>query len=343
MKTRAALLVELRHPLEIAEIEIPALAPGQVLVKVERSGICGAQLNEIDGMKGPDKFLPHLLGHEAVGDVVEVGPGVTKVRAGDPVVMHWKVGAGIQASTPKYRWGERTVNAGWVTTFNDVSIASENRLTVLPAGANRATAPLYGCALTTAFGVISNDARLKLGESVAVIGCGGVGLPCVIAAVQGGAYPVIAVDRVQEKLEMARRYGATHTILTDGPDLEEAIRAIVPHGVDVAIDNVGRSSIIQAAYRATAPKGRVIMVGVPRHDDPITIDSLPLHFGKVLTGSFGGDTYPTDDIPRYVRMEMAGRFDLSTLISHVFPLEKVNEAIELMRGGGAHRIQLSMQ
>src|SRR5690348_7075385 len=129
---KAAVLVELNQPLILADLEVPALDVGQVLVDVRCSGICGAQLGEIAGVKGPDKFLPHLLGHEGGGVVLQVGPGVTHVKPGDHVVMHWRKGAGIHARTPQYGWDGRTVNAGWVTTFQERAIVSENRVTPIP-------------------------------------------------------------------------------------------------------------------------------------------------------------------------------------------------------------------
>ncbi|MHB2019348.1 MAG: zinc-binding dehydrogenase, partial [Candidatus Xenobia bacterium] len=126
-------------------------------------------------------------------------------------------------------------------------------------------------------------------------------------------------------------------------DLVEEIALQAGGSVDVAVDNVGSSSVIQTAYQITGPRGRVIMVGVTRHDDLITIDSMPLHFGKLLTGSFGGNTYPTEDIPRYMRMQTAGRFDLAPLISHTFSLEQINAAIDVVRNGMGHRVQIEMK
>jgi S-(hydroxymethyl)glutathione dehydrogenase / alcohol dehydrogenase len=133
MKIKAAILVQQNAPLELAEIESPdRLRFGQVLVKVQYSGICGAQINEIEGAKGPDKFLPHLLGHEGCATVLETGEGVRTVKKGDKVVMHWRPSNGVQSETPTYLWNGRKVNAGWVTTFNDHAIVSENRLTPMP-------------------------------------------------------------------------------------------------------------------------------------------------------------------------------------------------------------------
>src|SRR5215469_18474658 len=146
--SRAAILAESRKPLIADEIALPEeLGVGQVLVKVLHSTICGAQLNEIAAAKGPDKFLPHLLGHEASARVIEIGPGVTTVKPDDTVVLHWRPSQGIQSRTPAYTWRGGTLNAGWVTTFNDHAIVSENRMTVIPADFDRKLAPLFGCAV----------------------------------------------------------------------------------------------------------------------------------------------------------------------------------------------------
>ena len=160
---KAAILTENNQPLIVDDITLPDnLEFGQVLVDIHYSGICGAQINEIDAAKGPDKFLPHLLGHEGSGVVREVGPGVTTVKVDDHVVLHWRPSKGIQSPTPKYNWEGKVVNAGWVTTFNEQAIISENRLTVIPNNFDMKIAPLFGCAVTTAFGVVNNDAKIKL-------------------------------------------------------------------------------------------------------------------------------------------------------------------------------------
>ena len=149
MKTRAAILVEQKKPLVIEEVEVPALKLGQVLVKVLASGICGSQIGEINGVKGPDRFLPHLLGHEGCGTVLEIGEGVRTVKPGDRVVLHWRKGAGLESVTPTYGSRLGTVNAGWVTTFNEHAVISENRVTAVPADFDVEAAALFGCAVTT--------------------------------------------------------------------------------------------------------------------------------------------------------------------------------------------------
>jgi S-(hydroxymethyl)glutathione dehydrogenase/alcohol dehydrogenase len=216
VKTPAAILVEQRQPLVLDEVDLPPLGFGQVLVDIRVSRICGSQIGEIDGVKGPDRWLPHLLGHEGGGIVQEVGPEVRHVKPGDRVVLHWRPGAGIESRGPVYRWGQRTANAGCITTFNRYSVVSENRLTVVPADTDFEVCSLLADTLTTGFGVINNDAHVKLGESVVIIGCGGIGLGVVLGAKLAGAHPIIAVDLHDHKLAKAREFGATHTINSAG-------------------------------------------------------------------------------------------------------------------------------
>ena len=332
---KAAILVEQRQPLVVAEIELPqALDVGQVLVKVHYSGICGSQLGEIDGAKGEDKFLPHLLGHEGSGTVMETGPGVRHVKAGDRVVLHWRKGLGIEPVPPKYRWNGKTVNAGWVTTFNEYAIVAENRITSIPADSDMEVAALFGCAVTTGFGVVVNNAKVKIGESVVVFGAGGVGLNIVQAAAMVSAWPLIAVDLHDNRLALAKQMGATHLINAGNTDARQAILDIVgAGGIDVFIDNTGQPAIIEMGYQLAKPQGRVTLVGVPRKGNNINVYSLPLHFGRGLAGSHGGETVPEQDIPRYQGMFRAGRIRLRELITDFYALQDINTAIQKMRDG----------
>jgi S-(hydroxymethyl)glutathione dehydrogenase/alcohol dehydrogenase len=344
LKTKAAILTELNSPLVVDEIEVPKLECGQVLVQVRYSGICGAQLGEIAGVKGEDKYLPHLMGHEGGAVVLEIGPGVTHVRPGDRVVMHWRKGAGIQATPATYRWKGQALNAGWVTTFNEHAVVSENRLTVISDEVAFDIAALMGCAVTTALGLINNDAAVKIGQSIAVLGCGGVGLNVVQGAAMVSADPIIAIDIHDHKLKLAQKFGATHLINSSRGDMREAVRKIVgSNGVDVFVENTGQVRLIEEAYGLTAKAGRTILVGVPRHDQDITIHSLPLHFGKVLIGCEGGHTNPTTDIPRYVKLYQAGKLKLDEQITHRFAhLEEINKALDAVRAGEAGKCVVAM-
>lgn len=340
-KIKAAILVKQNSPLIIDEIELPEkLNYGQILVKICYSSICGAQLNEINGTKGPDKFLPHLLGHEGSGIVQKCGEGVTKVKEGDHVVLHWRKGEGINSATPKYKWNNQAVNAGWVTTFNEYAVVSENRVTPISKDFDLKMAPLYGCAITTAFGIICNDAKLKAGESTAVFGAGGVGVAVILAASLASAYPIIAIDINDIKLEQAKRFGATHTINSANEDVRKKIVELLPEGVDAVIDTTGIKSIKELAYELTNKEGITVFVGVSKAGENIYIDTTPLHFNKKITGSHGGDANPTYDIPRLMRLEKSGKFDSNQMITHVISLDEINEGIELVKQSKCCRVMI---
>jgi S-(hydroxymethyl)glutathione dehydrogenase/alcohol dehydrogenase len=334
MKGLAAVLVELKKPLVLEEIEIPPLRFGQVLVRVQCSGICGAQIGEINGVKGPDKFLPHLLGHEATATVLETGEGVRRVKAGDTVVMHWRKAAGIDAPTPTYQSKLGKINSGWITTFNQVAIVSENRVTPIPKDFDPEIGALFGCAVTTAFGVINNNAQLKIGQSIIVFGAGGVGLNIVQGAAMVGAYPIIAVDLHDNRLELAKRLGATHLINSRTSDAEAEIRKIIGNdGVDAAVDNTGNVKVIELLYALTNSTGRTILVGVPPKESKASIHTLPLHFDRSLFGSHGGECQPDVDIPRYVRLCQAGKLSFKGIVGKRYPLTEINQAISDITDG----------
>jgi S-(hydroxymethyl)glutathione dehydrogenase / alcohol dehydrogenase len=340
---KAAILAQSREPLVVDEISLPQnLEVGQVLVKVLYSTICGAQINEIAAAKGPDKFLPHLLGHEASARVVEIGPGVTTVKPDDTVVLHWRPSQGIQCQPPDYKWRDKKLNAGWVTTFNDYAVISENRMTAIPPDYDLRNAPLLGCAVTTAAGVINNDANVKIGESVVIFGVGGVGLNVVQFAYLAGAHPIVAIDLIDSKLDMARARGATHCLNPQKiTDMDGEIRKLVGvKGPDKVIETTGAKSVIELAYNLTNSDGTCVLVGVP--SEKVTIYTLPIHFNKILTGSHGGDAVPQIDIPRLIRLNEAGRLSLDGIITHEFSLEEINAALDIVRGGTAGRVVLKI-
>ncbi|MBM4442381.1 MAG: zinc-binding dehydrogenase [Candidatus Rokubacteria bacterium] len=336
MEFKAAILVEQNAPLVVARLRAPALGPGQVLVRVGYSGICGKQIDEIVG-KRPDPFLPHLLGHEGGGVVVETGPGVRKVEAGDHVVLHWVKGSGIDSAAPRYEWNGRSVSAGWVTTFSEHTIASENRMTVIPPDIDFDVAALLGCAVTTGLGIVFNNMELRPGQTVAVFGAGGVGLNVIQGAALVNATTIAAIDLHADKLAQAKAFGATHGLEARMPKLAEALRDLTGgRGFDATVDTTGHPEVIQTAYAATADKGRTVLAGVPHHEARITIDSFALHGGRRLLASHGGETVPDVDIPRYLELYRRGRLKLRELITDRYALDDVNEAVaRIQRGEGA--------
>ena len=333
MKTLAAILVEQRKPLELAEVELPKLTFGQVLVEIKATRICGSQVGEIDGVKGPDKYLPHLLGHEAGGVVLEVGPEVKHVSPGDRVVCHWRPGVGIDAGGSVYGWGGRKVNAGPITTFQKISVISENRLTKVPPETDFELCCLLADTLTTGFGVVARDARLEIGESAVVIGVGGIGLGTVLGAHLAGACPVIAVDLHDHKLAKAREFGATHTIHVGREDMATRAREILGGSADAVFDGTGNPEVIQSAWSITSPKGRVVLVGVMPFNRSLSLNTLPLHYGKKLIGSEGGSSRPQRDIPKILYLLRHRNLAAKNMISHRRSLDQIHEAILEMRSG----------
>lgn len=340
---KAAVLIEQQKPLAVADLEMPSLDVGQVMVKVEYSGICGKQLDEISGKQGPDPYLPHLMGHEGAGVVTEIGPGVRKVKPGDHVVMHWTKGAGIDSAPPRFSWDGAVVSAGWATTFNEATIVSENRLTLIPKDLKFDVAALMGCAVTTGLGIVFNNAELMPGQSIAVFGVGGVGLNVLQGAALVNAYPIVAIDLTDEKLEQAVAFGATHTFNTSKDSPEEMLEDLTKgKGFDATVDLTGISKVRETAYNLTSNTGRTILGGVPSIDYPMTIDSFPLHFGRRMFGSHGGETQPDADIPRYVSLYQLGKLILDEQITHRFPLDEINQAIDVVKKGEAGRCMINM-
>ena len=333
---KAAVLEKLNYPLAIREIFPTQLLPGQVYVKVLASGLCGAQLHEIRGHKGNGKFLPHLMGHEGCGIVKEIGPGVTTVKEGDKVVMHWRPGSGIESEFPKYHLGEKIISSGKCTTLSEFSIVSENRLTKVPYDTPTVLAAMLGCSLTTALGIIDNECNLKFGESVAVIGCGGVGLNLIQAAKMKSAYPVYGVD-INDKM-----FDLTHQI---GVDIFTCDLEFIPHKVDVILDTTGVPEVISKAFDKLAPSGRLIMVGQPAPGTDLNIFNPLSMFdgqGKSIRASQGGGTKPDEDIPRYIKLANREMLDFNTLHTDTFALDNINDAFDLLKTGNAGRIMIKI-
>jgi len=343
MKTTAAILVELGKPLELADIDIPALKPGQCLIEVAFSGVCHTQVGEARGHRGEDKFLPHCLGHEGSGYVREVGPGVTRVKPGDAVILSWIKASGMDVPGTVYEWNGRKVNAGGITTFSNFSVIAENRLTVIPEGLSLRHAALIGCAVPTGAGVVFNTAQPKPGQSVVVFGVGGIGNCAVAAASVSGCVPVIAVDINPDKLALAKKFGATHTIDSKQSDAVAEIQKLVKGGVDFAIEATGVPAVMRQALACVRQQGgTAVVIGNARFGDKLELDPRELNMGKRLLGTWGGDNVPDRDYPRYARLMASGKLDLEPLLGKSYSLAEVNAALDDLEHGRAARPLIQM-
>ncbi len=343
MKTTAAVLVETGHPLELADLEIPRLQPGQVLVEIAHSGVCHTQLLECRGYRGEDPFLPHCLGHEGSGVVQEVGADVTKCQPGDHVILSWIKGDGANVPGTVYDWDGKKVNAGGVTTFSYHSVVSENRLTVVPKELNLRQAALLGCAIPTGAGTVFNTAGVEPGDSVAVFGVGGIGLCAVAAAAIAGASPVIAVDLDQQRLTAAKSIGATHLIQPPQDDLLECIGSICSSGLDFAVEASGRPEVMQLALQSVKSQGgTAVIAGNAPHGEQLVIDPQQLNQGKRLLGTWGGDNAPSRDFPRYCELVLSGELNVSPLMSRSYTLEEIETALSDLESRKAVRPIIDM-
>ncbi|HLC49309.1 MAG TPA: zinc-binding dehydrogenase [Candidatus Andersenbacteria bacterium] len=339
---KAAILERLKKPLVVADIEVSdTLLPGQVRVRILAAGLCGSQLHEIDGNRGEDKYLPHLLGHEGSGIVEEVGLDVTKVKKGDYVVISWIKGTGANAPGGIYSWGKKKVNSGSAAVFAEQSIVSENRLTKISKKVPHDVAALLGCAVPTGAGVIRNTLKIPKGSTVAIFGSGGVGASAILGAVLAGAKEIIAVDISASKLKTAKKLGATMTIDASTKDPVAAIRKKYAAGIDFAVEAAGITSVMQQAFASISNSGTLGIAGHPKEGSKITLNPFEFILGKKIVGSWGGATNPDVDIPYYAKEYLRGNFPIDGLISHSFSLDTINDAVDVLRSGKAARVVIS--
>jgi len=335
---KAAILYEINKPLVIDTVTVPEPDLGQVFVKVHASGICHTQLDNIGGNYGEDPYLPHLLGHEGAGIVEAIGPGVTHVTPGDHVILSWIKGQGFNAKPPKYYKDGQIINAGFVTTFNEYTLASENRVTKIRKDIPFDIASLIGCAVPTGVGAAINESKVEPGTSVAVFGVGGIGLNIIQGAALVNPLKIIAVDISDHKLDFARKFGATDVINAKNEDPVEKIKELTDgKGVEYAFESAGRKDTMEKSYQCLCNTGLVNLVGNPMNGQRISIDVLQTHYGKRIIGSHGGSSRPEIDFARYINLYMAGKLKLNELITHRFSFERINDAIKCLEKGESCR------
>lgn len=327
MKTKAAVLRNVGGPLIIEELEVPQLARGQVLVKIFCSGLCRSQINEINGRKGKE-FIPHLLGHEASGEVVETGAGVTKVKSGDYVVASWIKGLGLDSPIVKYGSKNGVVNAGAVATFSEYAVISENRLTKIPKEIKPIPAALLGCAIPTGAGIIDRLGDLHQ-KKIIIFGIGGIGASALIRALALGAQ-CTAVDIKQWKSEWARNLGAFATLPPDSIFYPEKT---LSNGFDYAIECSGNKEAMEMAFNCLKNNGTAIIAGNLKPGEKISIDPFELVKGKKLRGTWGGECFLDEDIPFYVSEYLKGDFPIEKLVTKTYSFDEINEGLKDLEDG----------
>ncbi|HEY8417101.1 MAG TPA: zinc-dependent alcohol dehydrogenase family protein [Limnochordales bacterium] len=340
-------------PLEVTQLELTGPGPGEVLVRVAAAGVCHSDLSVVNGTR--PRPVPMVLGHEGSGIVVDVGPGVTRVRPGDHVVFIFvpmcgkcaeclsgrpylcmpgqaanRAGTLVDGGT-RFRFpsGGSVYHHLGVSAFAEHTVVHETSVVPIERDVPLEIAALFGCAVMTGVGAVVNTARVEPGTAVIVFGMGGVGLSAVMGARLSGAWPVIAADIVDAKLELARKVGATHVVNAAAPDWLDQVRDLTGGGADYAIEAVGSENAVLQAFQVIKPGGLAVAAGLPHPSRRLNLPAVALAGeGKRLVGTYMGSSVPLRDLPRYVRLYKAGLLPVDRLVTSVIGLDQVNEAMD---------------
>ncbi len=370
MRTRAAVLYAMdapepyaeHRPLVVDEVTLAPPGAGEVLVEVAAAGLCHSDLSVISGAR--PRPLPMVLGHEASGVVREVGPGVAELTPGDHVVFCFvpmcgrcpqcaagrpalcERGAQANAAGTLLSGARRFSDGGGqpchhhlgVSAFAGLTVAAQESLVKIDPSVPLQTAALFGCAVLTGVGAVLNTARVEAGASVAVFGLGGVGLSALMGARAVGAYPLIAVDRVAEKLALAREIGATHTVDAAAEDPVGAVREITGGGAAYVFESVGSEQVLALAYQATGRGGTTVCIGLPHPSRLFSVPAVSIAAEeRTIKGSYMGSSVPRRDIPRYLAMHRAGLLPVERLHTHTLPLDQINAGFDRLAQARAVR------
>ena len=369
MQTRAAILKAIglpppyatSRPLAVETVELDPPGPGEVLVRVKAAGLCHSDLSVINGDR--PRPVPMVLGHEAAGVVEQLGAGVDDLKVGDHVVMVFVPSCGhclpcaegrpalcepafAANSAGTLLSGARRLKSNGsalnhllgVAAFADAVVVSRRSLIKVDKSLPFEHAALFGCAVLTGVGAVVNTAALKPGQTVAVVGLGGVGLAGVLGALAAGASLVVAIDVMPEKLELAKKLGATKTVNGRDADAVEQVKAATNGGVDFAFDFAGSAQALETAYRATRRGGTTVSAGLPNPKQSFALPALNLVAEeRTLKGSYIGTCVPLRDIPRYVALFQQGKLPVDRLLTGTLKLEDINEGFDRLHKGEAIR------
>ena len=359
---KAAVLYDVNTPLKIEEFELPETGSAMVRIRLAASGVCHSDWHVVKG-DWPHVPIPTILGHEGAGIVEEVGSGVTDIREGDHVILTWKRSCGrcemcqkgfsnlcdLPPDTrgrPRFKGREAVMDKlVGLGTFGTYTIVPQDAVVRIDKDVPFAQAALIGCGVMTGVGAVINTAKVEPGSSVAIFGCGGVGLNCIQGAVLVSAEPIIAVDILDNKLELARQFGATHTVNASKEDAVERIQEISGGpGVHYAFEAIGLTGdpFVQAML-CTRKRGVTVFVGHAPHNTPVAMDARMLMHEKLVIGSYYGTARPHVDFHRLIGLYRAGKLKLDELITRTYPLEGINDAFDAMAKGEVARSVLSLE
>lgn len=370
MKIRAAVLNQMQipqpyattRPISIETIELDPPGPGEVLVKIAAAGLCHSDLSVINGDR--PRVMPMVLGHEAAGIVEELGPGVLDLQRGDHVSLVFAPNCGhcmpcregrpalcepgfVAAVAGTLLGGHRRLHrsdksllnhqAG-VSCFAEYAVLARGSLVKVDPALPFDVAALFGCAVLTGVGAAINCAQMKLGSSAAIVGLGGVGLSALLGALAAGAREVVAIDKLDSKLEFARALGATHTFNAGDPDLVAKVKAATNGGVEVAIEAASAVAALDTAYKITRRGGTTVTVSLPPPSATLAVPAVNLVVEeRTLKGSFLGSAVPQRDLPRYISLFFAGRLPIDKLVTHRIKLDEINLGFDRLANGEAIR------
>ncbi|MFQ5932323.1 MAG: zinc-dependent alcohol dehydrogenase family protein [Nitrospiraceae bacterium] len=376
MKTRAAVLYEMglpppysdSTPLSIEALELTAPSDGEVLVQIVAAGLCHSDLSVINGSR--PRVMPMVLGHEASGIIREVGSSVPDLKEGDHVVFSYVPVCGRcppcttgraslcepggKANTEGSlltgrrhfhgRNGRELHHHLGVSAFSQFTVAAWESLVKIDPSVPLDKAASFGCAVVTGVGAVMNTAKVASGTAVAVFGLGGVGLSAVMGAKAVGAYPIIGVDMLAAKLDLAKRAGASHTVNAAVQDPVEAVRNLSHGGVTVAFEAVGNEKVLAQAYAATHRGEKTVAIGLPHHSREVSIPAVSLVAEeRTLMGSYMGSAVPKRDVPRFIKMYQSGLLPVDLLYSRTIALDQVNEAFDTLFQGSVVRQVVSFE
>lgn len=353
---KAAVCYEYGKPLVVEEVDIAPPEAGEVKVRMKAVAICHSDIHVLNGDWGDS--VPVIAGHEGAGVVEAVGEGVTLVKPGDHVVVSLLRSCGrceecatgapylcegdfaLQRENRLHTKAGQPIRQGVFTAaFAEYAVVDQSQLVPMPADMAFEPAALLACGVITGLGAVVNTAQVKAGSSVAIIGAGGVGLNAIQGASLSGAYPIIAIDLLNNKLAAAREFGATHTINARQANSKAVIREVTEgKGVDYAFVTVGSPAAAEDAYKLTATRGHVVFVGIPDFRSKMALPmGLTVLKEKVIMGSFMGSTRLSVDVPKLIKLYQHGRLKLDELITARYSLDQINEAIAAMKQGHALR------